>query len=81
MAHPLDENADEYIYLCIPKSQMDNPDIKKILPDSEKDEPKPKQTKDSENTVKTEKSDDVKETEKEVKNYNTSPSPLTPPPQ
>ena len=59
---------------------MDKPDIKKILQDSEKDEPKPKQTKDLENIVKTEKSDDVKETQKEVKNDITSPSPLTPPP-
>ena len=82
LAQPLDESADEYIYLHIPKSQMDNPDIKKILPDSEKDEPKPMQTKDSENIVKTEKSDnvDVKETQKELKNDITSPSPLIPPP-
>ena len=36
---------------------MDNLDIKKILPDSEKDEPK--QTKDSETIVKTEILDNV----------------------
>ena len=40
LAQPLGKSADEYIYLHIPKSQMDNPDIKKILPDSEKDEPR-----------------------------------------
>ena len=80
LAQPLDESADEYIYLHIPKSQMDNLDIKKILPDSEKDEPK--QTKDSETIVKTEKSDNVdgKENESEVKKNISSPIPLTPPP-
>ena len=80
LAQPLDESADEYIYLHIPKSQMDNLDIKKILPDSEKDEPE--QTKDSETIVKTEKSDNVdgKENENEIKKNISSPTPLTPPP-
>ena len=80
LAQPLDESADEYIYLHIPKSQMDNLDIKKILPDSEKDEPE--QTKDLETIVKTEKSDNVdgKENENEIKKNISSPTPLTPPP-
>ena len=37
LAKLLDDSAEQYIYLQIPKSEMDNPDIKKILPDETKE--------------------------------------------
>ena len=66
LAKPLDDSADQYFYLQIPKSEIDNSDIRKILPDTEKENDKDKQ---SETSDKSEKKD-----------IQTEATPLTPPP-
>ena len=54
LVKPMDDNADQYIYLHIPKSEMDDLDIKKLLLNSERDTEKP-----SEKTDKLEKKENA----------------------